>query len=321
MIKKVAKLLVSVFFLVLAIYLLDWQKVAWALKKLDPYIFLLAIGISFIQFLVMAFRWYGLIKRIAPLPFVKIMDQYMYGAFLNTFTPANLGGDVYRLMVLRERANGALPVFSMLVRERLLGLLSFFLVYIGCALGEWIFRPQDMLSLGKSALMTGMLSFAGVSLILLMPFIVTPFKTLPAVQSRKRIADLLDSFGRAARFTSVSEFVSLMGLSVAAIFIWIAAVYLISGHLGLSIPLPLLGAVVIIVELVRLVPVTIQGIGLREGMYAYLIGLLGKSSEAGFILGVSSYLALSLSILLCGLASIGLSRYYLRNGKKVGVME
>ena len=71
--------------------------------------------------------------------------------------------------------------------------------------------------------------------------------------------------------------------------------------LGINISYLQLGAVVILVELIRLIPITIQGLGLREGMYAYLFQILEKSPEDGFVLGSVTYLTLSLSLLFSGL--------------------
>jgi len=51
---------------------------------------------------------------------------------------------------------------------------------------------------------------------------------------------------------------------------------------------------------VRIVPVTIQGLGLREGAFAALLGLSGYAPESGFVLGVAAYLALSAALVLTG---------------------
>jgi hypothetical protein len=61
-----------------------------------------------------------------------------------------------------------------------------------------------------------------------------------------------------------------------------------------------LGIVVVLAELIRLLPVSVQGIGLREGAYAYVFTLVGASGEAGFALAAVGYLALTVAILLMG---------------------
>ena len=47
------------------------------------------------------------------------------------------------------------------------------------------------------------------------------------------------------------------------------------------------------VELVRIVPITISGIWLREGTFATLFGMFGYAPESGFVLDAAAYVALS----------------------------
>ena len=105
------------------------------------------------------------------------------------------------------------------------------------------------------------------------------------------------------KFDSMRNFLWLMTCSAAGVALWVLAVWLVASDLGMKIPLLSLGANVVLTELVRLVPVTIQGIGLREGTFAYLLASLGESAEAGFVLGAVSYVALSCAIIVCGALS------------------
>jgi hypothetical protein len=78
------------------------------------------------------------------------------------------------------------------------------------------------------------------------------------------------------------------------------AVQFVATRLGLPIPWPVLLVIVTSVELVRFVPVTIQGIGVREGAFATLAGAFGYPLEAGFVVGAVAYAALSLSLVVTG---------------------
>jgi hypothetical protein len=78
------------------------------------------------------------------------------------------------------------------------------------------------------------------------------------------------------------------------------ALQYVARRLGFEIPWSLLLVVVTSVELVRIVPLTIQGIGVREGAFASLLGLFGHAPENGFVLGAVAYLALSVSLVVTG---------------------
>lgn len=98
-----------------------------------------------------------------------------------------------------------------------------------------------------------------------------------------------------------------MLLSFAALAIWIAAVNVVATSLGLGLTLTMLGMVVILTELVRLVPISFQGIGVRELTFAFLAHLAGAEMETGFLVGTLAYLALSISLILSGAAAWMLS--------------
>jgi hypothetical protein len=84
----------------------------------------------------------------------------------------------------------------------------------------------------------------------------------------------------------------LVGLSLLGVYVWVLTVQMVAHHLGLQVSWLLLGMIVVLVELIRLVPISVQGIGVREGAYAYLFAMIGESSENGFLVGTISYLAL-----------------------------
>ena len=122
---------------------------------------------------------------------------------------------------------------------------------------------------------------------------------------RHGVASMLHDLCGATRFDSLACFVTLIGFSVLAVSIWVLTVQLVALAVDVRISWLTLGMIVVLVELVRLLPLSVQGIGVRESAYAYLFGMAGQSSEAGFVIGTVSYLALSLSILLAGAVGFG----------------
>lgn len=135
---------------------------------------------------------------------------------------------------------------------------------------------------------------------LLLPFILHYLDKWSCRHSWQWLTHIVSKLHDAVRFDSFSTFFILVGLSWLGLIIWIATIQMIALDLDVNIPWLLLGIIVVLVELVRLVPVTIQGIGVREGAYAYLFTLFDKSAETGFILATISYLALSVSLILSG---------------------
>ena len=104
----------------------------------------------------------------------------------------------------------------------------------------------------------------------------------------------------------LAELVSVKGrgrsffLTIAAIAVWIGSNKVIANGVGMELPMLHLAVVATLVELIRFIPVTAQGIGLREGAFAFLCASLGYGSEESYVVAVLVYLALSVSIVLAG---------------------
>ena len=69
-----------------------------------------------------------------------------------------------------------------------------------------------------------------------------------------------------------------------------------------------IGMIAVLVELVRLVPITIQGIGVREAAYAYCFQIMGHAPENGFVVGAVAYALASLAVILIGVIGYILPR-------------
>jgi glycosyltransferase 2 family protein len=65
--------------------------------------------------------------------------------------------------------------------------------------------------------------------------------------------------------------------------------------------------VVVIVELLRLIPVTVQGIGVREAAFAALFALVGQDPASGFVISAVCFVLLNVATLVVGLAGYALA--------------
>ncbi|MFA6970113.1 MAG: lysylphosphatidylglycerol synthase transmembrane domain-containing protein [Gallionella sp.] len=293
--KSVLRLTASVVLLGVAAYFLDWRALARILTELSPAAFCAAILIAAFQFLPVAYRWFMLVRAVRPERFLWHLRYFCTGTFLNTFTPANIGGDVYRFVMLRRDGRRYFVLLA-LFRERLLGLHSYLLGYLIFWFGYVAIGGQrsPILDLLAGAILIAQAGLWGL------PMLLKRIRRHGWFTKRHKTKAIMDVCWRASRFKSKEEFASLFFLSMAALSIWYVAILYLANVLEIKIAPSALGIVVVLAELIRLLPVSVQGIGLREGAYAYVFTLVGASSEAGFALAVVGYLALTVAILLMG---------------------
>ena len=298
--KQWVKWAVSLLLIALAVYSLDWRHLRSAFTSIRPLTFCIATAIALSQFIVNGIRWHFIVRSSTSKPFLEHMTHYLYGIFLNTFTPANIGGDVYRYVVLQSNVPGRLPIVAALIKERILGFLSFFTGYL---LFVWVPLLSDSAAphISSSLINIGYLIIACTVGIFFLPSMMGTILQMTIVRRRPTFACALTSLKAGIRFSSIVEFILLTSLSLCALLIWICTVKTLASDMRIAISWSHLAGIVILVELARLLPINIQGIGIREGGYAYLFHAMGYAPEVGFALGAISYLSLSVAIIVCGI--------------------
>jgi len=297
--KTVLRFTASVALLGIAVYLLDWQSLIRTLVALNPVTFCVAVLIASGQYLPMAYRWFMIVRAARPGAFRWHLQYFCMGTFLNTFTPANIGGDVYRFIKLQRNGRRYFVLLA-LFRERLVGLHAYLLGYL-------IFWFCYVLAGGPRSLLLDLLAgaiFVAQLGLWVLPVLLGRIRRHQWFAARSKIKAVMDTCWRASRFKSIGEFAKLFFLSMVALSIWYVALLYLANAMKIEIAPAALGIVVILAELIRLLPISVQGIGLREGAYAYVFTLLGASGEAGFALAAVGYLALTVSILLMGVVGM-----------------
>lgn len=291
---------VSVALVALALFLLDWHTLAGIAGRTSLASFAAAVVLVLASFVFLALRWLMIVAGAVSLPLREHMRVYFHASFFNSFTPANIGGDVYRATALKRHAPGLGALLLALLRERLFGLLSFLVGYAACLGAFRLARPAGYGGLDPLFTLALVPVLAAVLALTASAPLIRRVLAMRWVSARARLRRVLEDVARAMVLHSPAEFLVLLALSALALLAWIGAVGIIAANLGVVLALPLLGAIAVLTELVRLVPVSLQGIGIREGSFSVLVGLAGGSPESGFVLGAWSYLALSLALLACG---------------------
>ena len=268
------------------LYLLDWGSLAEAAKTVSAWAFAVAVLLAASPMLPLLVRWYLLTGRAQG--WLSTTGRFLYANLLNTISPGNIGGDVYRFFAFRGTAQSGAALFAVLIRERLLGLASMlFGLATGAAVIEASITPTDPMLVR----LLGVSAALGLGMLIALPRFL---KHLPLPASWRE--PLQEAFS----LDDSRAVVVLMAWSLVALGLWVVAVQFVASRMGLGISWPIVLVVVTAVELVRIVPVTIQGLGLREGAFAGLLGAFGYAPESGFVLGAVVYLALSLALVFTG---------------------
>lgn len=300
-VKSVWKAVVSAALLVAALYLLDWDGLKAAVVNLSPWMLVLTTLILLLEFPILGLRWYLIVSPIAPLPKREHMRHYLLATFLNNFTPAQLGGDVYRFLSLKGVVVNKRELAAQLVRERVVGLLGFMVFYLLCFFLVFAWNPA-VLGAGQEVFTT----FAWLFVAALVGFAAAPVvlhwsDARQFVQTNRALKETVRFARSVVRLGSAVDVIKLLGLSLlGGCLVWTFAVQVVAWDIDLTASFVVLGMVAILTDLVRLIPVTVQGVGIRESAFAFFFDLLGYGAEQGFIVGAVSFAAMNVAMVLAG---------------------
>jgi uncharacterized protein (TIRG00374 family) len=259
---------------------------------------LLALATFAITPSISAWRWHRLLRaQHIDVEQRRLIESFWVSLFFNNFLPSNIGGDVVRIADTAPAAGSKTLATTVILVDRGLGLTALLLV---AALGALAAALAGVHVPGARFLW--MASAAGIAvtiLVIAIPDLIghalAPARALNKPWVTERAQRLEDA---AIKFRNAPA--ALAGAFGGAIVVQITLVafYLLTAQ-GLSVPLPIfLGAVLIPVSMaVQMAPVSINGFGVREAVFAFFFRRFGLPPDAAVALSlVSTGLMMGLSL-------------------------
>ena len=268
---------------------IDVGSVGRALQNLHLGYFALA-WVSFfgLQF-VGVFRWRIMVRLQGfEHPFSRLTSYYFVGLFFNLFLPTSIGGDLGKCYYLAETRGDILRAISTVLADRISGMIALLCI------------ASSALLAGGSVIVPVWMSFltvAGTVLLLLGLFI--PF-VFPGLLRRYELP---------YRYWENPRF---MAASLAASFFIQLSVVMISMIIGravdVAIPWESYFVFIPLVTVAGMIPISINGLGVREGAYVYFLAQAGVAAHQALAFAVLWLILITSLNVLGGLGWIFFSR-------------
>jgi uncharacterized protein (TIRG00374 family) len=289
------KTAISLGLIVVVFWKLDFAAV-WAQSRQLSAALILAVVLMFVvQTYIAAWRWWVIMRHhrlgIRLLTTVRIS---FIGAFFNQLLPSSIGGDVARAWyVYRNGYSKGVSVITVL-SDRIYGMLLLVCLAI-------IFFPILVyFSVSNEALIVVAVLIMAALSVLIAAFWLD---CLPARMQRWTFIRHLGSLSEATRAIAVDRRASapVLGLSFLVHVITILATLLLLAAVAPQHNLLLCAALVPMITLIAMVPVSIAGWGVRESIMLYGLGLANVPKEAALIVSILLGLSLAAVGMLGGL--------------------
>ncbi len=235
---------------------------------------------------VAAWRWQRVLAVFgAHVGLRRLASHYLAGQFVGNVLPSTVGGDVLRGARCGRDIDAPDVAFASVIIERLTGFVALpFLIVVG-----FLMRPD---LLGESNSWIALLT-AGVTLLILA--VILALAGSPGLAGRfKEHENWMRAIGavhigvdRLRR--NPGDALAALGAALAYQIAVVTAVYCAVHTIGLTIPNAAVLAFVPAVAIAQVLPVSIGGFGIREGMLALLLHPLGVPTGQAVAVGLLWY--------------------------------
>lgn len=301
-------------------YTTDFEELKAAIGRASPLLLIIAYLIGVVDRVLMAYKWNLLLRaQKIYLSLLNATVTYLTSTFLGLFLPSTVGGDAIRAFAVAKFGYSAADATSTIVLERALGMLALmFLVVASIVAGGILIGAAYLADLQDLLLVVGGMGLIG--LLIISVSLSAKFRSWLTDKVQKRFgkitAETSASSKRSSKITrflaqldtSYSQFqhkksllVLFFGLSLVENLFPIGWSYILAMAFQLQVSLLDCFVVVPSVLILRRLPISIDGIGIHQTAFVYLLSLTGVPEAQGLLLGIVTHLLATLLVLPGGL--------------------
>jgi uncharacterized protein (TIRG00374 family) len=256
-----------------------------------------AVMLVIVDRVLMAGRWFALLSPIEAAsrpPLAAVVRVFFVSTFVGTFLPASIGGDLVRAYQLSRYGVDAAGALASVLMDRLLGVVSIVLLA-----GVGLVLATDLVAApGVTAAVVLAAAACVASLALVFnPALARLARWLISLVSWMRLqaaaAALIDSIQRYARHRG--KLFLVLAASAGVQMIRIAQAYALGRAIGIEAPALVYIAVIPLILLIMLLPITVNGLGTSQAAFVWFFGRAGVDDAEAF----------ALSVLFVGLGIVG----------------
>lgn len=311
--KPIIRILLQTFVSLVLIGLLlnavQTRNVAASLQSLQPMAVAAAAVLLVAGYTLNSRRWQLLLRNVGIHERLGALTSlYFIGQFFSLFLPTSAGGDAVRVYDVARRSHRTTQAIVATLQERLFGLAASLLVGL---IATFYYLPLVPLQLRLWIFIIQVGGACGIVLLLYPRLIIAvanriwrnqgdhPF--LPRVANHPwaaRLSNGLRSVSNLPLLTPL-QCVALLILAITSTLLGTGMFYVLGVSLGIRASFIAFCLVVPLVWIVRMIPVSLNGVGVGEGAFVFLMGLFAVPSEHALALAVA-VLALQTGFALIG---------------------
>jgi len=287
------------------IKILDFERVKLILPQLRlQYVWQAAFLLLLSNFII-SVRWSLLLSHFKiSQPISKSFSYYLIGGFYSIILPGAVGGDIVRLgLCLKENIKSKAFITGSIIFERCCGIM----VIMVLASVATMLIPATILNVEQETVKyISVFAITGLCVYLL--FFIS-LKTFPhrwfwKINSTKKCKNTFYLLMEGFRNLTLGSLISVLSLSCFAHFCDIIGSYFLARSLHIDQPLLIFFLIIPLVYVLTILPISIGGIGVREGVLSYFLIKVGVLPSDAALLAFFIYLNRVLVFLIGGISQL-----------------
>jgi glycosyltransferase 2 family protein len=255
----------------------DFKTVSGTLSEINIPLIILSFSTIIYGIWITAFRWQTLLKTQGiKLSILSLASSTLVGVFFNNFLPTSIGGDVYRAYDVTKKTGFPMSSsVSVLVVERLSGIIASAMFAVAALF-------LGFTAIGGKSVVVPIVIFLILSIIIF--FLILNPNKFGLNKLAKKIKFLGKMFEKLknvySTFLSFKKYklviISVLFYSLTLQFAVVINYWLASRALGINLDLTAFIFIVPVVSIISMLPISLGGIGVREGSLVFLLVSLGS---------------------------------------------
>jgi uncharacterized protein (TIRG00374 family) len=262
---------------------------------------LTALAIYFVMLLVSTWRWRILLHtQHVDVPFGRLVNSYLAASFANNFLPSNIGGDVIRIADTARSAGSTTLAAAVVLADRGIGVVG--LAFVAACGSTLAAEHSDAIGpIGPALFWFGLAAAVAAGILVVsrperLGALASPLRVFHAEWVGRRIETITAALHRFRRAPTSMAIAFLASIVVQALLV--AFYVAVAAALHVVVPIGHMAMLVPVSFIVQMLPVSVNGLGVRESTFVgYLtrIGVPGESAVALSLIGAVLVMIFSMS--------------------------
>ena len=287
-INTLIRILLTVLILAVIFAKIDFQSTISVISNSNFVFILLSFMTLFIFSYILALRWQMVLKLYGfNVSIFRSFKIYMIGLFFGNFLPSTVGTDVIRGIYISDKDKRISDVISSILIERWIGLLGilFYIIIVPMIFFSRV-ELKYFLPISITGLLLSAVFFIAISNDKVFLFFSGVFSKIKFLKLGEKMNSLFASLRLIKDHKKQLVINLLLSFMIQVVFVFTN--YFIVLSQGLSISLTDLIIYIPFISLISMIPITINGLGLRE--WAYMTFFSSAMKEETVALSITFFL-------------------------------